>query len=169
MNNSFIQRVYNIRVRMSQNSPSDTTFQISSTVFKASQTIPDKYTYRGENINPPLQITGVPPSAKSLALIMHDPDAPNGNWVHWLVWNINSKTTKIAENTGVIGIEGTTSFGKPGYGGPCPPSGTHHYIFDLYALSEQLNLPANTTDTTLENTIKNITISTAQLIGLVSA
>lgn len=154
---------------MNQNNPSNTTFQISSPAFSANQNIPDKYTCQGNNVNPPLQITGVPPGAKSLALIMHDPDAPNGNWVHWLVWNISPKTTMVAENTEAIGIEGITSFGKPGYGGPCPPSGTHHYIFDLFALSDQLNLPANSTDQELLEVCKDKTLAAAQLIGLVSA
>lgn len=107
---------------------------ISSPAFTG-DTIPAKYTCDGEGISPPLKISGVPESAASLVLICDDPDAPAGLWVHWIIWNIDPKFTEIAENSVPAGsVEGTTSFGSTGYGGPCPPSGSHRYFFKVYAL-----------------------------------
>ncbi|MFB6276590.1 MAG: YbhB/YbcL family Raf kinase inhibitor-like protein, partial [Halothece sp.] len=92
---------------------------------------------KGENINPQLTISNVPENTEALAMIMDDPDAPVGTFTHWTVWNIDPKTALIPENTS-IGTEGANDFGDTGYGGPCPPSGTHRYFFKLYALSEKL-------------------------------
>lgn len=116
-------------------------FRLSSPAFGSNAFIPEKYTCDGIDINPPLEISGVPVDAQSLALIMDDPDAPGGVWVHWLVWNIRPDTTVVREGVVLPAVYGLTSFGDNTYGGPCPPSGTHRYFFKLYALdTEDLGL-----------------------------
>lgn len=109
------------------------TFKISSSVFENGEPIPTKYTCEGEDINPPLLIKNIPTGTKSLVLIVDDPDAPMGTWVHWVVFNIPPTTHLISENS-VPGDQGINDFRKFIYGGPCPPSGTHRYFFKLYAL-----------------------------------
>ncbi|KKT29064.1 hypothetical protein A3I36_00240 [Candidatus Giovannonibacteria bacterium RIFCSPLOWO2_02_FULL_45_28] len=147
--------------------------RIESPVFGHNQSIPEKYTCDGQNINPALKISGVPENAKSLALIVDDPDATRGiTWIHWVILNIGGEKLEngrleITENNVPTGsLELKTSFGKPGYGGPCPPpnqdksigKGTHRYFFKLYAL-----------DTEKINSVEEIpahTIASAELIGL---
>jgi Raf kinase inhibitor-like YbhB/YbcL family protein len=146
--------------------------QISSPAFNDGEVIPVQYTCKGENISPPLNIINTPKDAKSLVLIMHDPDAPVGDYVHWLVWDIQPSTQSIgAANLPVGTVQGTTSFNKKQYGGPCPPagSGTHRYIFELYALDLSLGLSPDTTREKLVDTMKGHVIAEAQLTGLVSA
>src|SRR3989344_3924638 len=113
--------------------------KILSPAFEANQMIPPKYTCDGENINPPLQIADVPANTKSLILISDDPDASMGTWVHWTVWNIPPETKEIGENSAPIGaVEGMTSFGDKGYGGPCPPSGPLPIFFNYNVLDAWL-------------------------------
>lgn len=139
---------------------------ITSNAFANNALIPAKYTCDGENINPALNISAVPENAKSLVLIVDDPDAPVGLWVHWLIWNIDVKTQVIAENSvPKNAIEGTTSFGKTGYGGPCPPDKIHRYFFKVYALDTILDLPESATKTELEKAMQNHIIDSAQIIG----
>jgi len=116
---------------------------LTSPAFDHNANIPKKYTCDGGDINPELQIQNVPAEAKSLALIVHDPDAPApGGFTHWVVWNIDPRTTVIKEESVPQGsVEGRNSTGRIGYIGPCPPSGTHHYHFQLYALNIVLDLP----------------------------
>ncbi len=141
--------------------------KISSSVFAPNQNIPAKYTCDGQNTNPPLEISGTPEDAKSLTLIVDDHDAPSGTWVHWIVINIDPKTNSVNENSAPTGsTETLTSFGRPGYGGPCPPSGIHHYHFKIYALDSKFNLNSDATPTQVENEIKNHLIESAELIGL---
>ncbi len=141
--------------------------KLTSPAFKNKEKIPARYTCDGQNINPPLEISGVPENTRGLVLINDDPDAPVGDWVHWLVWNLDPATKDIAENSVPAGaIEGTTSFGRPGYGGPCPPSGTHRYFFKLYALDINLNLNQNTNKKQLEIAMKGHIIDQTGLIGL---
>jgi Raf kinase inhibitor-like YbhB/YbcL family protein len=143
------------------------TMNLSSTVFKHNGLIPSQYTCDGADINPPLVIENVPQTAKSLALIVDDPDAPAGTWVHWILWNINHSTKDIKENTIPQGSEqGMNDFRKRSYGGPCPPSGTHRYFFKLYALDTMLALGLNTTKTSLEKAIKGHIVAQSELIGL---
>ena len=137
---------------------------ISSIAFKADEMIPSKYTCDGVNINPPLDIKHIPEKAKCLALIVDDPDAPIGTWVHWVVWNI-PVTHHIKENE-VHGIEGINDFQQYHYGGPCPPSGTHRYFFKIYALDALLDLPANTKKVQLEKAMSEHIIAFGELIGL---
>lgn len=143
------------------------TMTITSPVFNHNGFIPKKYTCDGEDINPPLEISGVPVNAKSLVLVVDDPDAPGKTWVHWTLWNINPQTTRIDENSVPAGaVGGVTDFGKPGYGGPCPPSGTHRYFFKIYALDTILNLPASTRKSDLERAMQKHILDQAELIGL---
>ncbi len=103
---------------------------IKSPDFKNNQRIPSRFTCDGKDINPTLVFEDIPKNSKSLVLIVDDPDAPMGTWVHWTLWNIPKDTKIIEENSKPKGaIEGITSFGKPGYGGPCPPNGVHRYFF----------------------------------------
>ena len=114
---------------------------ICSLAFKNNQTIPDIYTCHGQNINPPFEIEGVPADSKSLVLFIDDPDAPSGDWVHWIVWNIDPKTTLIETNSIPSGaMVGKNGSGHNKYDGPCPPSGIHHYQFKIFALDEILSL-----------------------------
>lgn len=138
----------------------------SSPAFEGNASIPAKYSCDGENINPPLQISEVPENAQSLVLIMDDPDAPVGTWVHWTVWNINPQTREIKENSVPPGArEGITSFGPTGYGGPCPPSGTHRYFFKLYALDTKLGLSSQIDKAQLEKSMDGHILAQAELMG----
>ncbi|HBT81527.1 hypothetical protein A2757_01285 [Candidatus Giovannonibacteria bacterium RIFCSPHIGHO2_01_FULL_48_47] len=144
-------------------------FRITSQVFEHNKFIPPKYTCDGENISPPLEISGVPESAKSLVLIMDDPDATRGVWAHWLLWNISPDTKEIPENSVPPGTtEGVTSFGRSGYGGPCPPSGTHRYFFKLYALDQAISLPSSADKKKLEEAMEEHILASSELIGLYS-
>jgi hypothetical protein len=141
-------------------------FRISSTAFTQNGSIPSKYTCDGSDVSPPLMIENVPSGAKSLALIVDDPDAPAGTWVHWVVWNIAPDTKEIKENSPPHGAqEGLTDFRKRGYGGPCPPGGTHRYFFKLYALDAMLTLGPNTTKAMLEHAMKGRVVAQCELIG----
>jgi len=143
--------------------------KITSPVFGHNQKIPSKYTCDGENLSPPLEISGVPEGAKSMVLIMDDPDATHGLWVHWVLWNISPDTKEIPENSVPAGAaEGMTSFGKPGYGGPCPPSGTHRYFFKLCALNKKLELSPSAGKVELEEVMAGQVLDQAELIGLYS-
>jgi Raf kinase inhibitor-like YbhB/YbcL family protein len=141
--------------------------KLSSTAFQHNGLIPSKYTCDGADINPPLMMENAPQSTKSLALIVDDPDAPAGTWVHWVMWNISPSTNDIKENTIPQGAEqGTNDFRKRSYGGPCPPSGTHRYFFKLYALDTILSLAPNTTKASLEKAMKGHIAAQGELIGL---
>ena len=139
--------------------------KLESPAFEHNQPIPKKYTCDGEDINPPLKIEEVPKEAKSLVLIVDDPDAPMGTFTHWLLWNIDPKISEIEENS-KPGIEGINDFGKNSYGGPCPPSGTHHYHFKIYALDTLLDLPSSSKKSALEKTIEGHILDFSELIGL---
>lgn len=138
-----------------------------SSVFEEGQRIPDKYTCKGEDISPPMIIEGVPEGAKSLVLIMDDPDAPNGNWDHWIVFNMMPSTELIEEGENV-GKGGKNSWGRDDYGGPCPPSGTHRYIFKLYALDIELSLEEGVSKQEVEAAIEGHIIDQANLMGVYS-
>ena len=141
--------------------------KLTSNAFENNQFIPAKYTCDGEDIVPPFSISGIPNGTKSLALIVDDPDSPSGDWVHWLVWNINPEAGEIAEGTVPDGTtEGMNDFGKVGWGGPCPHSGTHHYQFKLYALDTILNLGSSAIKRDVESAIEGHILDQAVLVGL---
>jgi Raf kinase inhibitor-like YbhB/YbcL family protein len=143
------------------------TLTISSTAFRHNGMVPAKYTCDGTDVSPPLAIEGVPENATSLALIVDDPDAPAGTWVHWVVWNIDPKTKEIAEGSVPKGAhQGMNDFRRRNYGGPCPPSGTHRYFFKLYALDTLLSLGTGAEKTDLERSMHGHLLARAEIIGL---
>ncbi|MBI4272891.1 YbhB/YbcL family Raf kinase inhibitor-like protein [Candidatus Uhrbacteria bacterium] len=144
--------------------------KISSTAFAHNASIPAKYTCDGSDINPPLQFSDIPPEAKSLVLLMDDPDVPksvrtDGMWDHWIVWNIPPTTTLIAEGKAPAGTIGKSSFGEQSYGGPCPPDREHRYFFKLYALDTMLDLPAGSSKTEVEKVMEGHILVQAILMG----
>ncbi len=141
-----------------------TAMKLTSPEFEPNGAIPARFTCQGDDVNPLLRIAGVPASARSLALIMYDPDAPSGMWVHWVLYNIYAGASFIDENT-TPGLQGVNSWGKLDYGGPCPPSGTHRYIFKLYALDIELPMRAGATKQKLEEAIQGHVCAQAELIG----
>lgn len=144
----------------------NTNLTVKSSAFKSNGFIPSKYTCDGANINPDLMIGDIPVNAKSLALIVDDPDAPKGVFCHWIIWDIPIKNNLIKENS-KPGIEGRNSMRLNKYTGPCPPSGIHHYHFKVYALDTKLSsLPLNTDREGLLNAMKGHIISSGDLVGL---
>ncbi|MBU0612014.1 YbhB/YbcL family Raf kinase inhibitor-like protein [Patescibacteria group bacterium] len=152
-------------------SPKSTTgyninMQMESPSFKYGEEIPSKFTCDGEGVNPSLVLKNVPKEAKSLALVVYDPDAPSGTWIHWLVWNISPETSDINENSIPAGaVVGENSWPRNSYGGPCPPDGSHRYFFKIYALNTTLNIPENSKFQDLENSIKDHVLAEAELMG----
>lgn len=143
--------------------------KLSCSAFDDNQKIPSIYTCDGDNINPPLEISDVPDNAQSLALIMDDPDAPGGTFLHWMIWNIPVDIKKIVENDWPEGADqGENGAGELGYLGACPPSGVHHYHFKLYALNRKLNVTSNITKIALEKEIEQSLIEKAELVGIYS-
>ena len=139
--------------------------ELSSPSFENGGSIPTKYTKKGENISPPLIFSNVPENAKSLALIVDDPGGPLITFVHWLVWNIPSNTTKIMEGEKIIYPQGKNTLGKHGYIGPCPPFGKHQYFFKLYALDKTIDLEVGANKKKLEKAISKHIITEAHLTG----
>jgi Raf kinase inhibitor-like YbhB/YbcL family protein len=137
---------------------------VKSPAFGSNEMIPSKYTCTGSDINPALSIAGIPDGTKSLALVVDDPDAPNGTFDHWVMWNV-PVTANIGENT-APGIQGKNGKGNNTYMGPCPPSGTHHYHFRVYALDTQLDLPATAGKKELLKAIEGHTLASGELVGL---
>lgn len=121
----------------------DEKLAISSSAFANQGIIPPQFTCKGANVNPSLRFHGIPPEAQTLAVIVEDPDAPSGLFTHWLLWNIDPTTAHVGERSiPTDAVQGTNDFGNLGYGGPCPPSGTHRYIFRVFALDAPLDLKA---------------------------
>lgn len=141
--------------------------QLTSPAFRDNETIPSKYTCEGVDVNPELAIKNVPKGTKSLALVMEDPDAPNGLWVHWAVWNINPNIGVLAEHAEPReAVIGKNTWGHNRYGGPCPPSGTHRYMFRLYALDTTLDLPGSAGKDQLAQAMDGHIVAEALLTGL---
>jgi len=142
---------------------------ISSSAFRHNEIIPARYTCDGSDINPPLSFSDIPKDTKSLLLLVDDPDAPSGTWHHWSVYNMAPEIGGIDENSKpASGIEGLTSFGKMGYGGPCPPKGIHSYVFTLYALDSMLELPSNATFNEIQSVMDIHILETASITGIYS-
>ena len=145
--------------------------EIRSAAFAPGAPIPTKYTCSGENISPALSFSGLPQAARSLALIVDDPDAPSGTFVHWVVYNLPLQTTHLDEavkkGTAITGggSQGRNDFGRDGYGGPCPPPGApHHYRFRLFALNSQL-APQPATGQGVEQAIEGHVLASAEVVG----
>jgi len=145
--------------------------EVKSQAFKPGGMIPAKYTCDGADTSPPLTWSDPPAGTKSFALIMDDPDAPVGIWVHWVIWNIPATARALEESVPKTASlpngarQGTNDFKRIGYGGPCPPSGTHRYFFKLYALGTTLSLPPETTKSVLEDTMRRHILAQSELIG----
>ncbi len=135
--------------------------------FDNNGSIPLTYTCDGANINPELKFIDIPEGTKELVLIIEDPDAPTGLWIHWIIWNINSRINIIPENSfPKDAIQGKNSFGENKYSGPCPPFGEHRYFFKLFALNANLLLDPNSTKEQLEKAMEGHIIEKAELMGL---
>jgi len=139
--------------------------KITSSAFQEGANIPSKFTCDGADTSPPLQIANIPSEAKSLALIVDDPDAPGGLFSHWMVWNIPPHTGAVGEGSAPKGVQGTNDFGKSGYGGPCPPSGTHRYYFKIFALDRELDLPFGAKRGQLDAAMKGHVVAQDELMG----
>ena len=140
------------------------TMKLNSPEFENNGFIPIKFTGQGEDVNPTLIIENIPEEAKTLALIVDDPDAPMGMWVHWVVYDIPI-AARIEENS-VPGKEGSNDFGRTNYGGPNPPSGTHRYFFKIYALDQELGLEEGVSKEVLEKAMEGHILDKFELIGL---
>jgi hypothetical protein len=145
--------------------------KVTSSAFEDGGLIPAKYTCDGEDISPPLQWAGVPEGAGSVALICDDPDAPMGTFVHWVLFNLPATTTELAEDVPADKTlpngarQGITDFGRIGYGGPCPPSGTHRYFFKIYALDTELALKAGASKREMLRAMEGHILAQGQLMG----
>ncbi|MDP3988432.1 MAG: YbhB/YbcL family Raf kinase inhibitor-like protein [Candidatus Levybacteria bacterium] len=141
--------------------------KITSPAFEHNQKIPAKYSCDSQGVNPLLNFSDIPSNVKSLVLIVDDPDAPIGTFIHWVVFNIDPQVLEVQENSVPRGgIEGNSSLGKPGWVAPCPPTGTHRYFFKLYALDKMLNLDPGIDFETLQNAMSGHILDTAEVIGL---
>lgn len=141
--------------------------ELKSPVFEDGGTIPNEFTCDGENVSPPLEIVDIPDGTESMVLIVDDPDAPSGSFVHWLVWNIPAETVAIeAGELPDETMEGYNDFGKPEYSGPCPPSGSHRYFFRLFAIDTVLeDLDEDTGRAKIEKLISGHILDEAVLVG----
>jgi Raf kinase inhibitor-like YbhB/YbcL family protein len=139
--------------------------KITSSAFQEGANIPSQFTCDGAGTSPPLQIADIPSEAKSLALIVDDPDAPSGLFTHWMVWNIPPQTSAVGEGNTPKGVQGTNDFGKSGYGGPCPPSGTHRYYFKIFALDRELDLPFGAKRGQVDAAMKGHVVAQGELMG----
>ena len=145
---------------------------VTSPAFKAGENIPQKFTCDGANVSPTLQWSGIPEGTKSIALIVDDPDAPMGTWVHWVLFNLPANSTNLPEEYPITETlpngakHGLNDFKKTGYGGPCPPQGpAHRYFFKLYALNAVLNLPTKSTKAQLESAMQGHILAQGELMG----
>ncbi len=147
---------------------------ISSAAFASGQSIPAKYSCVGREVSPPLTWSGAPANTKSFALIVDDPDAPGGTWVHWVMYNIPAAASDLPEAVQPGGqlsdgsLQGKNSYGNLGYNGPCPPSGTHRYFFKLYALDAMLNLSAGTSKQQLISAMQGHILAQGEWMGTFS-
>jgi len=146
-------------------------FELTSTAFGQGEPIPRRYTCDGEDISPPLQWSDPPQGTQSFALIADDPDAPMGTWVHWVLYNIPAQARGLPEAVSSDAElpdgsrHGQNSWRRLGYGGPCPPSGTHRYFFKLYALDAQLDLAAGANKKQLLRAMEGHILAQAELMG----
>ena len=145
--------------------------EVWSSAFGEGDRIPSDFTCDGTDRSPPLEWSGVPANAQSLALIANDPDAPAGDWVHWLVYDLPSSLTRLSAGIpkgGRLlggGLQGRTDFGVLGYGGPCPPRGTHRYFFRVYALDAMLHLKSGVTKKELLTALQGHILAEGVLMG----
>lgn len=139
---------------------------VTTTAFAPGDTIPLQHTCSGADQSPPLTWTGAPSNTTSFAVIVDDPDAPGGTWVHWTTWNLPATTTGLAAGS-TLGVQGVTSWGSTGWKGPCPPkgSGAHRYFFRVYALDKVLPLTASATRTELDRAMAGHILAQGEVMG----
>lgn len=144
-----------------------TTITVTSAAFADGEPIPPRFTCDGEDVSPPLEITGVPTGTAELALVLEDPDAPGGTFVHWVMWGLSPGKPSLAAGEVPAGVvQGDNDFGRRGYGGPCPPAGDpHRYVFTLFALAEPLSLAPGSTAAELRNAIADTAVARGSLTG----
>jgi Raf kinase inhibitor-like YbhB/YbcL family protein len=141
------------------------TITVSSTAFTDGGDIPRRHTCDGDDVSPPLRFAGVPSQAQELALLVEDPDAPGGTFVHWVAWGIDPSAAALAEGESPAGT-GTNGFRRRGYGGPCPPKGApHRYVFTVFALSGRLDLPPGASADDLRRAVMEAVIAEGRLVG----
>jgi Raf kinase inhibitor-like YbhB/YbcL family protein len=151
----------------SQDSGKGIKLKVTSPAFENNKTIPSKYGCDGSNVNPSVKIENIPPEAKSLALVFDDKDAPQGTYVHWVLWNIDPSVREVLENSVPEGaIQGTNDFKKNTYGGPCPPTRPHKYAWIVYALDVRLDLEPKSGKADLEKAMEGHIIAQGQLMGV---
>ena len=138
--------------------------RLTSPAFEHEGDIPARYTCDGDDVSPALTVGDIPPDAVSMALVMDDPDAPAGTWDHWVAYDI-TPAAQIPEGAEPLGTAGGNSWGRTGYGGPCPPSGTHRYIFTLYALDTRLDLGPDADKATVLDALADHVLAKAVLMG----
>ena len=152
-----------------QPKPKEVAMKITSSAFSDGALIPIKYTCDGDDISPPLVWNDIPENTASFVLINDDPDAPVGTWDHWILFNLDGKTTELAENVDLSKLAGVqlghNSWRRNDYGGPCPPYGTHRYFFKLYALDIKLDLPASSSKQDIEKAMAGHILAEAELLG----
>jgi Raf kinase inhibitor-like YbhB/YbcL family protein len=142
----------------------DSSLTVTSTAFSNNASIPMKYSCEGIEASPPLQINNIPAGAKSLAVILHDPDAGPDGFTHWVMWNVATDGSIPEEFRG--GDQGKNGSGKNGYKGMCPPTGTHHYHFTVYALDTMLDIDENTNKAGLQKSMDGHILAQGELVGL---
>lgn len=148
------------------NKVTSTPMQLTSSAFNNGEPLPMEYSCDGSGEAPPLSADNIPPKAQTLALILEDPDAPNGTFTHWIVWNLPpSAKTITASNLPKGAEQGMNDFGKVGYGAPCPPSGSHRYTFTLFALDEPLDLKSGTKAARFKQALTGHVLEEATLTG----
>ena len=145
--------------------PMTSTFSLTSSAFENSGKMPSKFTCDGAGISPPLSWSGVPEGAQSLVLIVDDPDAVGGTWDHWVIFNMPPTARGTEEGREPSGVSGGNSWGRGGWGGPCPPSGTHRYFFRLYALDTMLPLGAGASKQEILAAMEGHIVAQAELVG----
>ncbi|MFW6282465.1 MAG: YbhB/YbcL family Raf kinase inhibitor-like protein [Minisyncoccales bacterium] len=138
--------------------------KISTPAYGEGELIPSKYTCDGENVSPELKIENIPVGADTFVLIFDDPDAPNGTFTHWVVFNIPAQINSVAEGA-IPGVEGENDFKRTNYSGPCPPSGTHRYFFRLYAIEGQINLEKGVSRKQIEDEMHDKILASASYMG----
>ena len=154
-----------INIKDKINSNITHTMKVFSSAFENEGKIPSEFTCDGQDISPPLSITDVPKEAKTISIVMDDPDAPMGTFTHWIVWNIPSLKTQFAKGEKLDFGQGRTSFGMTEYGGPCPPSGIHRYFFKIYALDTKLDLKQGSSVKDLEKAMSGHVLAESVLMG----
>jgi Raf kinase inhibitor-like YbhB/YbcL family protein len=168
----FFSLLFTVATTSGQQEAPIMSLQLTTSAFPSQGTIPKKFTCDGPDVSPPLGWSGAPPGTQSFALIVDDPDAPVGTWVHWVVYDLPANTKELPEGAPKQeqlsngARQGRNDFRKIGYGGPCPPPGKpHRYFFKLYALDKKLDLKAGASKAEAESAMKGHILAQAELIG----